>query len=70
MIEITPETKELFDSRFSLTAEQKQAVMQMMRAFNKKITYRREDSDKESSFLLQGSFRLVTPDGQATSAVL
>lgn len=36
MVEMTPEIKELFDSWVSLTVEQKQAVMQMIHAFNKK----------------------------------
>ena len=70
MIEITPETKELFDSWFSLTAKQKQAVMQMIRAFNKKQHTEEKIQIKSLLFLLQGSFRLVTPDRQATSAVL
>ena len=34
MVEMTPELKELFDSWVSLTAEQKRAVIQMIRAFN------------------------------------
>ena len=34
MVEMTPEMKELFDSCVSLTAEQKQAVMQMIRTLN------------------------------------
>ena len=34
MVEMTPEMKELFDSWVSLTAEQKQAVMQMIRTLN------------------------------------
>lgn len=33
MVEITPEVKELFESWVCLTAEQKSAVLQMMRAF-------------------------------------
>lgn len=33
MAEITPEVKELFESWVCLTAEQKTAVLQMMRAF-------------------------------------
>ena len=34
MVEMTPEIKELFDSWVSLTAEQKSAVMQMIRTLN------------------------------------
>lgn len=34
MVEMTPETKELFDSWVSLTVEQKQAVLQMIRTLN------------------------------------
>lgn len=34
MVEMTPEIKELFDSWVSLTAEQKKAVMQMIRTLN------------------------------------
>ena len=34
MVEMTPEMKELFDSWVSLTAEQKKAVMQMIRTLN------------------------------------
>ena len=34
MVEMTPEMKELFDSWVSLTVEQKQAVMQMIRTFH------------------------------------
>ncbi len=34
MVEMTPEMKELFDSWVSLTAEQKQAVLQMIRTLN------------------------------------
>ena len=33
MVELTPELKELFDSWISLTPEQKQALMQLIRAF-------------------------------------
>lgn len=35
MVEVTPEVKELFDSWVYLTAEQKAAVLQMIRAFHK-----------------------------------
>lgn len=34
MVEMTPETKELFNSWVSLTVEQKQAVLQMIRTLN------------------------------------
>ena len=34
MVEMTPEIKHLFDAWVSLTAHQKQAVMQMIDAFN------------------------------------
>ena len=34
MVEMTPETKELFHSWVSLTVEQKQAVLQMIRTLN------------------------------------
>ena len=34
MVEMTPETKELFNSWMSLTVEQKQAVLQMIRTLN------------------------------------
>ena len=34
MVEMTPEIKELFDSWVSLTAEQKKAVMQVIRTLN------------------------------------
>ena len=33
MVEMTPETKELFDGWVNLTADQKAAVLQMMRVF-------------------------------------
>ena len=33
MVELTPELKELFESWISLTLEQKQALMQLIRAF-------------------------------------
>ena len=36
MVEMTPEIKELFNSWFTLTAEQKQAVMQIIRTLNSK----------------------------------
>ena len=36
MVEMTPETKELFSSWLSLTAEQKKAVMQIIHTFNSK----------------------------------
>ena len=36
MVEMTPETKELFNAWVGLTLEQKQAVMQMIRAINSK----------------------------------
>ncbi len=36
MVEMTPEIKELFDSWVSLTTEQKNAVMQLIRTFNSK----------------------------------
>lgn len=36
MVEMTPEIKELFNSWVSLTAEQKQVVMQMIRTLNSK----------------------------------
>jgi len=36
MVELTPELKELFDHWVSLTAVQKQAVLQMLRAMNAK----------------------------------
>ena len=36
MVELTPELKELFDNWVSLTPEQKQAALQMIRAMNKK----------------------------------
>lgn len=35
MVELTPELKELFDGWRPLTAEQKKAVLQMLRAFSK-----------------------------------
>lgn len=35
MVELSPELKELFDGWASLTVEQKQAVLQMIRAFQK-----------------------------------
>ena len=34
MVELTPELKELFDSWLTLTAEQKQAALTMIKAFN------------------------------------
>ena len=34
MVELSPELKELFDNWVNLTAEQKQAALQIMRAFN------------------------------------
>ena len=34
MVEMTPEMKKLFDSWVSLTAKQKQAVIQMIRTLN------------------------------------
>lgn len=34
MVELTPELKELFDNWVSLTPEQKQAALQMLRAMN------------------------------------
>jgi len=34
MVELTPELKELFDSWLPLTAEQKQAALTMIKAFN------------------------------------
>ncbi len=34
MVELTPELKELFDQWVCLTAEQKQAVLQMLRTMN------------------------------------
>lgn len=36
MVELTPELKELFDNWVSLTPEQKQAALQMIRAMNVK----------------------------------
>ena len=36
MVELTPELKELFDNWVSLTPEQKQAALQMIRAMNTK----------------------------------
>ena len=36
MVELTPELKELFDNWASLTPEQKQAALQMIRAMNVK----------------------------------
>ena len=36
MVEMTPEIKELFNSWVTLTAEQKQAVMQIIRTLNSK----------------------------------
>ena len=36
MVELTPELKELFDHWVSLTPEQKQAALQMLRAMNTK----------------------------------
>jgi len=36
MVELTPELKELFDCWVSLTPEQKQAALQMLRAMNAK----------------------------------
>ncbi len=36
MVELTPELKELFDNWVSLTPEQKQAALQMLRAMNAK----------------------------------
>ncbi len=36
MVELTPELKELFDHWVSLTPEQKQAALQMIRAMNAK----------------------------------
>ena len=36
MVELTPELKELLDSWVSLTPEQKQAALQMLRAMNTK----------------------------------
>ena len=36
MVELTPELKELFDNWVSLTPEQKQAALQMIRAMNAK----------------------------------
>lgn len=36
MVELAPDLKELFDSWVSLTPEQKQAVLQMIRAMNAK----------------------------------
>ena len=36
MVELTPELKELFDNWVSLTPEQKQATLQMIRAMNAK----------------------------------
>lgn len=36
MVELTPELKELFDNWVSLTSEQKQAALQMIRAMNAK----------------------------------
>lgn len=36
MVELTPELKELFDNWVSLTPEQKQAALQMLRAMNTK----------------------------------
>ena len=36
MVELTPELKELFDHWVSLTPEQKQAALQMIRAMNTK----------------------------------
>ena len=36
MVELTPELKELFDNWVSLTPEQKQATLQMLRAMNTK----------------------------------
>ena len=36
MMELTPELKELFDNWVSLTSEQKQAALQMIRAMNAK----------------------------------
>lgn len=36
MVELTPELKELFDNWLSLTPEQKQAALQMLRAMNAK----------------------------------
>lgn len=36
MVELTPELKELFDHWVSLTPEQKQAALQMLRAMNAK----------------------------------
>ena len=35
MVELSPELRELFDGWVTLTADQKQAVMQMVRAFQK-----------------------------------
>lgn len=34
MVELSPELKELFDNWVNLTTEQKQAALQIMRAFN------------------------------------
>lgn len=36
LVELTPELKELFDNWVSLTPEQKQAALQMLRAMNAK----------------------------------
>ncbi|MBQ8624251.1 MAG: helix-turn-helix transcriptional regulator [Oscillospiraceae bacterium] len=36
MVELTPELKELFDNWISLTAEQKKAALQMIKALNNK----------------------------------
>lgn len=36
LVELTPELKELFDNWVSLTPEQKQAALQMLRAMNTK----------------------------------
>ena len=36
MVELTPELKELFDHWVSLTPEQKQAALQVLRAMNTK----------------------------------
>ncbi len=36
MVELTPELKELFDNWVSLTPDQKQAALQMLRAMNAK----------------------------------
>ena len=34
MVELSPELKELFDNWVNLTVDQKQAALQIMRAFN------------------------------------